>query len=151
MALEHHFILPAHQMGVNQRQTAVLHPGAHHLLTLIAFANVKRRGVDDHQQLGTGGPGQPGGLLKPGIFTNQQTHLDAAVSLARLKDADALPWREIAVLVKHLVVGQLPLGIGGHNSPLAQHAGRVVAALDGNRPGSAVAPAGMPDDDHEVL
>ena len=48
MALEHHFILPTHQMGVNQRQATVLYPGAHHLFSLVAFANVKRGGVDDH-------------------------------------------------------------------------------------------------------
>jgi hypothetical protein len=61
MALEHHLVLPAHQVRVDQRQAAGAHALAHRLLALAALAHMEGRGVDHRQQLGPGaGPARAG-------------------------------------------------------------------------------------------
>jgi len=123
------FVLPTHQVRVHQRQARGLCACAHGGFALAALARVKGRGIEHQQHLGPGLLRLGGGLLKPSILANHQAQ---AQTLARggldLKHAGVKARYEIAPLVKHLVVGQLPLGIGvGHLTSL-QHAGRVVQA-----------------------
>jgi hypothetical protein len=136
---------------VHQRQTAGLYPGAHHLFTLIALTHVKRRRVDDGQQLGACGFGEPGGFFEPGILTNQQSHFDLVTCLAGFKHAHALAWREVATLVKHLVIRQLTFGIGSHHGPLTQNTGCVMAVRHRHRTGSAITPARVADHHRHIL
>jgi ribonucleoside-diphosphate reductase alpha chain len=74
---------------------------AHHLLPLTAFANMKWRCVDDHQQLCAGVFGVYSRRIKPGILTNQQAYFHAF----SVKHASRAPWREVPPLIKHLIVG----------------------------------------------
>ena len=151
MAFKHHLVLPAHQVGVDQRQTGGCHALAHGDFALIAFADVKRRGVDDGQQFSACGFGICGRGIKPGVFTDQQAHFQLGTRRARLKHAGLIAGREVAALVKHLVIGQLALGVGGNHLPFAQHTGRVKALLHRHRAGAAVAARGMPDHDRQVF
>ena len=120
-------------MRVHQRQADGLGALLHHALTLTALANVKWRGIDHDQQLSPSGFGIIGRRVKPGVFTNQQADLDACVNsqviATRVKHAGAVARREITPLVKHLVVGQLALGVGVDDLPLTQHQSRVVPLL----------------------
>ena len=151
MPLKHHLILSADQMRIDQRQATGLHPLAHHQLALIALAQVKWRGIDDRQHFRARLPAQSRRRLKPGILANQQSDLDLVTSRASFKDANPLPRREIAALVKNLIVGQLTLGIGRQHRAFAQHTGSVVAILDGNGAGSAVTTAGVPKHQRQVF
>ena len=93
---------------------------------------MKWRGVDHHQQIGPSVFGQPRRLFKPGVFADQQPDAEGVVARLvppRLEHASALPRREIAALVKHLVIGQLALGVACNDAAFAQHAGGVVALL----------------------
>ena len=125
MALEHHLVLATDQVRIDQRQAGLLHALAHHLLALITLADVEGRGIDDRQQLRPGFLGQAGGLLKPRVLANQQADADARAFGTGLKHTHAVAGREVAPLIKHLVIGQFALGIGRHHLALAQHAGRV--------------------------
>ena len=146
MAFKHHLVLATDQMGVDQGQTGGLHTLRHHGLTLIALADMKGRRVDHCQQLCARLPCQFCRLFKPGIFANQQAHTNAIGTLTCFKYAYAITRLKITALVKHLVIGQLALGIAGHHLAFAQHAGRVEATLGCNRTGARLgASRGMPD------
>ena len=120
-------------MCINQRQASGQRPAAHHELAFAALADVERRGVDDDQQLGTGLPGQPGGLVKPGVFADQQADIDGLAAFAifciDLENASALPRCEVAALIKYLVVGQLAFGVSVQHTALLQHPRGIVALL----------------------
>ena len=85
--------------------------------------------------------------VEPGVLADQQADRHAA----RLEHADALAGREVAALVEHLVVGQFALGVGLENAALAEHAGRVVAQLNGDRLAAQAAAGGMADHDHHAV
>ena len=129
-------VLPADQVRVDQRQPGGANTVLHHHLALIALADVKRRRVDHHQQLRPGVFGQPRRLFKPGVLADQQPDPHGAFALAGFKDANALPRREIAPLVKHLVVGQFTFRVGRDDYALPQHPGGVVALLHGHALGT---------------
>ena len=52
--------------------------------------------------------------------------------------------REIATLVKHLVIGQFLFGVRGNDLPLAQDTGPVEALCDGDAAALDAAAFGMP-------
>jgi hypothetical protein len=108
---------------------------------------VKRRGVDDRQQLGPRRLGLARGLGVPGVLADQQAHAHAA----GVEHAGALPRHEVAPLVEHLVVGQALLGVGGRHLAVADHAGGVVALADGHAGAARVAAHRVADHDHQVL
>ena len=107
-AIKHHLVLGTDVVCVHQRQTGLECALAHARYTLAALAHMKRRCVDDCQQLGSSLFGQLAGLVKPSVFADQQADRDAA----HLEHAHPLAGRKVAALVKHLVVGQLAFGIG---------------------------------------
>ena len=104
----------------------------HHGLAFIALAQVKWRGIDHHQQLGARGFSLPGRRFKPGILANQQTKGHAFLALTHMKNASALPRREITPLVKDLVIGKLLLGVGVHAQAVLQHISRVIKPRQGD-------------------
>ena len=123
--LEHHLVLPAHQVGVDQGQAGFLHALAHHLLALATLAQVVGRGIDGEQHLRPGLARAAGGLGIPGILTDQQAQAQAI----NLEHAAVSARHEVATLVEHLVVGQVLLGVGLLDAARAQHAGGVVAQV----------------------
>ena len=127
-AFKNDFVLPAHQMGVNQGQPTVLGALQHGGLALCAFATVVGRCVDDHQQLGPQGLAVLGGASMPSVFANEQAHTQRrALGLGYVKHTGLLPGHEVALFVKHLVVGQLALMVGVKHLPCTHHAGRIEA------------------------
>jgi hypothetical protein len=76
-AVEHDFVLAAHQMGIDQGNRIFHGALRNHRLALGGFAAMERRGIDDGQQLGACGHGGPRRAGMPGVFANQQTDLDA--------------------------------------------------------------------------
>ena len=90
---------------------------------------MKRRGVDDDQQISAGIFGRLRRRVKPGVLTNQQAYLHTHVIAFYLKHTRRVARREVTPLVKHLVVGQLALGIGCQHFAFAKHFGGVVALL----------------------
>jgi len=135
MALENNFVLAAHQMRIDQWQAGCQATRLHHQLALAALADMKRRGIDHHQQFGTGLFGLARGFFKPGVFADQQADADGAACgfvAFHLENAGALSRREITALVKHLVIGQFALGIGVDDAAFPQYPGRIVALLDGH-------------------
>jgi hypothetical protein len=134
-------------MGIHQRQAAFPHTFTHGGFALVALADMKRRGVDDGQQFRARFSGQPRRRLEPGVLADQQANLEAT----RLEHADALPGREIAPLVEHLVVGQFALGIGRHHITAAQHTGRVQAVLHRHAAGAPVAAGRMAHHHRQVF
>ena len=139
-AFKDNFVLPTHQMRVNQRQSGGQRPAAHHDLALAPFACVKGRGVDHHQQLGPGLFSQLGRLLKPGVFADQQADMkDLTVVCRHRKNAHAVARREVTSLVKHLVIGQLAFGVGVQHVAFLQHPRCIVALLHGHAFGTHAA------------
>jgi hypothetical protein len=108
---------------------------------LAFLADVIRRRVDHRQHLGAASAGQFGRLLEPGVLADEQADVDTA----RLEHAGALPRREVAALVEHLVVGQFALGVGLEDAAFLDDAGRVVAQLHGHRLAAHAAAGRMPD------
>ena len=145
--VKHHLVLPAHQVGIDERQPGGVCALGHTRHPLAALAHVERRRVDDSQHFRPGLFGQARRLFKPGVFTNQQADLDAL----HLKHTHTLPWREITALVKHLVVGQLAFGVGVLHHTMPQHTGHVEALLHRHRAGAGVAAAGVAHHHHHVL
>ena len=145
MPFKYHLVLATDQMGVHQRQAAGQHPLAHALFTLVTLADMKRRCVDHRQQLGTGLCRQSRRCFKPGVLTDQQADPDPVARFTSLKYAHLAAWREIASLVKHLVIGQLALGVGGQHLPFAQHAGGIEALLHRDRAGAQITAGGVAD------
>ena len=88
-------------MGIYQWQASGFDTLLHGLFTLLAFAFVKRRSIHHNQQLRAMVLGVLGGLLKPSVLANQQTHLNAFY----LKNCAVFPWDKVPALIKHLVVG----------------------------------------------
>ena len=88
-------------MGIYQWQARGFDTLLHGLLTLLAFAFVKRRSIHHNQQLRTMVLGVLGGLFKPSVLTNQQAHLNAL----NLKNCAVFAGDKIPALIKHLVVG----------------------------------------------
>jgi hypothetical protein len=86
-AVEHHLVLAAHQMRIQQRQAGGLHALHHAGLALAALVEVEGRGVEHAQHLGTGGLGGLRGFVEPGVFADQQ----AETAAAGVEDHRALP------------------------------------------------------------
>jgi len=108
-------------VGIQQGQAGGLHPLHHAGFTLATLVEVEGRSVDDAQHLGTGCLGGLGGLVEPGVFADQQAEA-AAAGGEHHRALACIPARdEIAPLVKHLVVGQLALAVGGHHLATGQH------------------------------
>ena len=139
MALEHHLVLPSHQMRVDHRQATGQNPLAHGLLALVTLADMERRCVDHGQQLGAGGAGVPCRSLKPGVFADQQTYLHRVRAVPDGKYTDTVTRHKIAPLVKHLVVGQFAFGVGVQHTAATQHAGGIEALLHRHRTRTVVA------------
>ena len=114
-------------MRKQQRRAIGLGSEAHHALALHTLARVKRRGIDDRQQLGAGRARALRGRLKPRVLANEQAHFHRVCALAHAEHARRLAGREVAPLVKHLVIGQLALGVAVKPAPLTQHMGHVQA------------------------
>ena len=133
MALKHQFILATHQMGVNQGQLRGARPLGHDRLAFIALAYVKGRGVDHSKHLRAGLLRQTCWLLKPSVFANQQAHAYACTFLARFEHAYPVARHKVAPLIKHLVIRQFALCVGGDHLAVAQHAGAVEALLHRHR------------------
>ena len=130
-AFKNHFVLPTHQMRVQQGQTRLRHALPHGLLALSTLAQVKRRRIDDRQHLCARSRCITCGCRVPGILANQHTHPHSS----HFKHARFLPRHEVAALVKHLVVGQLALEIGLLDLPIAHHAGGIAADAESRRIG----------------
>lgn len=82
---------------------------------------MKRRGIDDGQQLGACGHGSPRRAGMPGVFANQQADLDAI----ELEDTALLTGRKVALFVEHAKIGQQLLEVARNLLTIAQHAGSV--------------------------
>ena len=138
--LKHHFVLATHHVGIDQRQADRQHTRSHGFFTLGGFALVKRRGVQHHQKLCPVVAGVQRGLLEPSVFANEQTN---AHTLHR-EHAGVVAGFEITAFIKHLVVGQLALGITGHQMAFTKHRGHVEAVLHRHRAGAFVVATGVP-------
>ncbi len=126
-AFEHDFVLPAHQVCVDQRQAGGLATHAHGGFAVAALAGVERRSVDDGEKLGTGGFRIGRGCVEPGVFTDQQAHANAlAVAADDVEHAGVMARYKVTTFVEHLVVGQFSLGVGVGHGTGVQHAGGVV-------------------------
>ena len=154
MPFEHHFILPAHQVRIDERQATGLCPALHHGFALHAFAHVKRRRVDHRQKLRTGCLAIQRRAFKPGVFTNQQSYLQAVFTLTCLKHAHLSARLKITPFVENLVVGKLTLGICGHHLAGADDAGAVLPARHCHRPRACLVrrkpAAGVPHHDRHA-
>ena len=139
MPLEHQLVLTTDQMGVYKRQARGAHALCHDGFTLRALAGVEWRCVDHCQHLRTRCFCQACGLFEPGVLAYQQADLDACARLACFKNTDAVTRHKIPSLVKHLVIGQLTLGVGGKHLTFAQDAGAIKALRHGHRMGAPVA------------
>ena len=126
-------------MRIHQRQGHAAGTVSHAQNPFTALAHVERRGVDDGQQLGPGFLGGARRGLEPGVFTDQQANLHAL----HRKHAHATPRREVAALVKHLVVRQLAFDVLGHQLAFAEHAGGVKPTLHRHRFGAVVPALGV--------
>ena len=125
-ALKHDFVLAAHQMGIDQRQPAVLGTLQHRSLAFGTFTPVVRRGVDHYEQLSPQCLAVLGGAWAPGIFANQHADFDRlALGIGHLNHTRPIPRFEIALFVKNLVVGQLSLDIGVQHMARPYHAGGI--------------------------
>ena len=111
--------LPAHSAAQIERaralwaalgcQVKTLEPQLHdealaavsHFPHLLAFAFMKRRCIHHNQQLRAMVLGVLGGLLKPSVLANQQTHLNTFY----FKNCAVLTWDKVPAFIKHLVVG----------------------------------------------
>ena len=69
------------------------------------------------------------GLVTPGILTNQPAHAHAL----HAEYTGTVARREVSALVKHLVIGQLALGIARHHTALAERTGFVQTLRHRNR------------------
>ena len=126
-AVEHHLVLPAGQVGVQQRQLGVARAVAHAQLAFNDLAQVVRRRVQHAQHLCPGGLGGSRRLVEPGVFADQQAEAQAA-DLEHDRPQPRIAARgEVATLVEHLVVRQLALAIGRDDVAAGQHRRRVVA------------------------
>ena len=108
-AIEDQFVLAAHLIEVDQRQTGLAATLRHQFTTDPGFLLIVGRGVDGEQQLG---PCRLGGQRRarlPQVFADKQPQLMATEG----HHAAIRARSEIALLVKYAVVGQVLLEVAG--------------------------------------
>ena len=150
-AIEHQFILRAHQVAIDHRQASLAHPLAHHAVARRRFFHVIGRGIEHQQCLCAGVLGRARRLGIPRIGARGQHALELierwlraggeraeiapdvfADQHAQLHAVDVDHHRHIArcevtLLVKHGVVGQVALAVHRCHHAILQHGGSVVA------------------------
>jgi hypothetical protein len=115
-AVEHQFILPTDQVGINDRHAGGADAVAQHLIAPFLLVHVKWRGIERQQDFGAGTPGRLGSTALPYIGTD----IDPATDTGDLHHAGFMPGIEVAFFVKHLVIGQPVLAIRGLDTSLPQ-------------------------------
>ena len=134
--VEDDLVLPAHQMGIEQRHAHSLCTLGHPRLALTRLVEMERRRIEHAQHLRAGGHRSRSRLVEPGVLADQYTEpLATGVEhhrwQPRLATAD-----EVAALIEHLIVRQLALAIGRLHAPADQQRGRVEAHRCGQRLGA---------------
>ncbi len=114
VAFEYQLILPAHHVHVGKRQTDITCPDPRDVLALTLLVQFVWRGIDHDEKLGTVGAGELGRLRLPDVLADEHADPEAlAVHYGGLRSR-----LEIALLVEHLVVGELRLAVdSGNDSP----------------------------------
>ena len=138
-AVEHDLVLPADEVREQQGQPDAARALRHALLPLFGLVDVEGRRIEHRQHLRPGRLRQLRRLVEPRVLADQHAELEAA----GLEHQRALPGvtarGEIAVLVEHLVVGQLALAVGGEHMSPRQHRGRIAAQRHTHRLGPNIA------------
>jgi hypothetical protein len=137
-AVEHQFVLPADQVHVHHRQAGVADPLAEHLLPAGLLALVIRRGVDRQDGLRARRLGHRRGVRGPHVLADGQPEAHPF----QLEDARLLASSEVALLVEHLVIGQIVLARHRGDAPVADQRCGVVAPAVGAELGEADHQAG---------
>ncbi|MNF62977.1 hypothetical protein D3C84_446640 [compost metagenome] len=137
-AVEDQLVLAADLIEVNEWQTRLIAALRHQLIADPGLLPVIGGGVDTQQQLGAGRLGRQGRARLPQIFTDEQPQF----VLSESHDAGFSACGEVALLVKHPVVGQILLEVTRHQLAPLIEGGRVIERL-------AFAP-GMPHQDGAI-
>ena len=131
-AVEHQFVLAAHQIGVDHRLAGGGHAVAQHLVASSLLVHVEGRGIERQHQFRSGHRGCLGGAVLPDVGADRQAAADAF----QLDHAGFAACREIALLVEDFVVGQAMLAVGRRH-PAVEQERRGVVALAGRLLGIA--------------
>ena len=102
MTIEHQLILTADQIDINNRNAAFRNALTQHFQPQLAFASMKRRGIEIQQQLRTRMSGFLHRIGLPYVFTNR----DADSHALYRNHGWFCTSNEVALLVKHAVIGQ---------------------------------------------
>ena len=128
MAVEHEFVLAAHQVQEYERQGAFAHAlPRYQALALLLLAHLVGRGIDDQQDLCTGLLRQSGGLGLPDVLTHEHAGLDAR----NIDDGCQGARREVALFIEDTIVRQAGLAVGGKYHAVANHDCGVMDLLAG--------------------
>ena len=123
-AVEHHRVLAADQVQVDQGGTGFAGALGQQRIALGVLAALERRGIGHQHQLRAGSHGVGQRLGVPQVLAHD--HPDRhALDFEHAHTAIRIDL-EVAALVEHGVVGQLALAVGGLDPAIAQHAGGVV-------------------------
>ena len=124
-AVEDQFVLAAHRVDIDHRQTAGLDALAQHGVAQGLLGGMEGGGVEHQQQFGPGGLGLLRGSGQPDVLADQETaaharHLDHGCRITRHEGAD---------LVEHGMIGQALLAVDGLDAALVEDDSGVVALL----------------------
>ena len=120
--IEHQFILPPHQIGIDDGQSVVTGTLLDQFLPFRGLAGVERRGIQIEQQLGTCLARHGGRLRQPDILADAQSDPDSL----QLKADRYITCSEIALFIENTVIRQPLLAIFGKDLAIPDDACHVV-------------------------
>ena len=124
VAVEHELVLSAEEIHVRERQADVARTAAGDVLALALLVDLVWGGVDDDEKLCARRAGDLRGFRLPGVLAHQQSHAKAPT----VGDRRLRPGLKVALLVEHLVVGELRFAVDGDELPARDQRGGVVDA-----------------------
>ncbi len=122
VAVEHELILPADHVAERKIRARVARPGDQHLLALLGFSDVERRGREVHDELSSGESeiGRRRARL-PEVLADRRSD----VRVAEPEQHEIASLREVAVLVEHAVVREELLAVDSAYAPVGADGARV--------------------------
>ena len=121
-AVEHHLVLTAHQVDVNQRQSAFLDPCHGMVKTLVELVTLERRAVEHDQDLGSRFHQALGDVGNPHVLAHHDAEPHSTEGYGSGQGAGG----EDALLIEHAVVGQLMFETDGGDLAAVEQQRRVV-------------------------
>ncbi|MNZ36659.1 hypothetical protein D3C78_540880 [compost metagenome] len=124
-AVEHQLVLATDLVDIDDRHVALARARRQGLLAQALLVQVERRGIEVEHQPRAGGTRRGHRLGMPDVLADAQRHRHAG----DLHHARLVAGIEVALLVEHLIVGQLLLVVARHQLAVIEQRTGVVAPL----------------------